>query len=297
MRRVGLTVLFAVLAFAAPAASAQTTLAWKLKEGEKFDLHVEQQTVSTVTVVNKTTKTAIEMTLDGAWLVESASGGIAKIRQSIRRVQLKVQTADSPPVAYDTAASGQSSAPQKDLAAAVGPLVDPDSSILLTMNERGEIAAAELSPRLADLWAVGKADAADKKEAAQRSLDALLKQPLVILPAKSVAAGDKWETTRELVTPSGKFSQKAEYTYDGSREVAGKSADALSFTATLTPAAPGKMKIKEQSQTGMIFFDGASGRLASSEQKQKLVTETPYRDAAITATVESQIARSLRAQE
>lgn len=293
MRSVGFAMLFAALVFAAPAARAQSTLAWKLKEGEQFDLHVEQQSDSTVNVVNKTTKTSIEMTLDSTWLVESACGGSAKIRQTVRRVQVKVQPPDAPPVVYDTAAPGQPTGPQKDLAAAVGPLVDPAASILLTMNERGEFAAAELSPQLAKLWAVGNGDAADKQAAAQRSLDALLKQPLVILPAKSVAPGDKWESTRELVTPSGKFSQKAEYTYDGRQDADGKMADAISFSATLTPAAGGKLKIKEQSQTGTILFDGSAGRLQSSEQKQKLITETPYRDATITVTIESRIARTL----
>jgi len=293
MRRVGITILFAAVAFAAPPARAQTTLAWKLAAGERFDLHVEQQTASTVTVVNKTTKTTIEMTLDSTWAIESVEDGIAKIRQTIRRAQVKVQAADSPPVVYDTAAPGQPSGAEKDLATAVGPLVDPDSSILLTMNERGEIAAAELSPRLAELWAAGKPAAAAKKQPAQQSLDALLKQPLVILPAKAVARGEKWETTRELTTPTGKFSQQIDYTYDGRRDVAGKSSDAISFSATLAPAAPGKFKIKEQSQTGTIHFDGEAGRMISGEQKQMLVTETPYRDATITVVVESQVSRSL----
>lgn len=275
----------------------QTALDWKLKAGEKYDLHVLQQTNSTVTVVNKTVKTAIEIALDSTWSVESVSEGAAKIRQTIARVQVKVQAADSPLVAYDTAASEKPSGAARDLAAAVGPLVDPQSSLLLTMTDRGEIISVEWSPRLAELWNAGQAGAGDRKESpAKESLDALLKQPLAILPEKAVAKGDKWDTSRELHTPSGKFTQKVEYTYAGRRDSVAGAADAISFAAFLTPAAQGKAKIKEQSQTGTILFDGQAGRLRSSEQSQRLVTETPYRDATITVVVESQVTRTLTPQ-
>lgn len=268
----------------APQASAQT-LAWKLKPGEKFDLHVEQQTASTVTVVTKTTKTSIEMTLDSNWTVESVENGTAKIRQTVRRVQMNVQAADAAPLAYDTASPGQPSGAVRDLANAVAPLVDPESSILLAMNERGEIQSVELSPKLAALL--------DSAKPASQSLDALLKQPLVTLPAKAVSADDTWETTRELATPAGKFTQKTEYTLGEPKEDGGTTADAITYSATLTPAAPGKSKIKEQSQSGAVLFDREAGRFLSGEQSQKLVTETPYREATITVVVESQIKRTL----
>ncbi|HUE75087.1 MAG TPA: hypothetical protein VMP01_29735 [Pirellulaceae bacterium] len=270
--------------FAAQAAG-QMPLAWKLKAGEKFDLHVEQQTASTVSVVNKTTKTSIEMTLDSHWTVESVEDGTAKIRQTVRRVQMKVQAADTAPLAYDTASPGQPSGAVRDLANAVAPLVDPESSIVMTMNERGEIQSVELSPKLAALL--------DSAQPASQSLDALLKQPLVTLPAKAVSAGDTWEATRELATPAGKFTQQTEYTLGEPKEAGGTTADAITYSATLTPVAAGKAKIKEQSQTGTVLFDGQAGRFLSGEQSQKLVTETPYREATITVVVESQIKRTL----
>ncbi len=290
MRMLSHVLLIALLAgIPSPRAMAQTTLAWKLKAGEEFGLHVEQQTTSTVTVVNKIVKTTIEMTLDSTWSVESVESGTAKIKQTVRRVQVKVQAADTAPVEYDTAAPGQPGGAAGALAVAVRPLIDPGSSILLTMNARGEIAAAELSPKLTELWDAGKPAVGDQTAAAAGSIDALLKQPLVVLPAKELAEGDKWETTRDLATPAGKFTQKIEYTYDGRKQTA----DTISFSASLSPAATGKSKIKEQSQTGTIHFDSQAGRFVSGEQTQKLVTETPYRDATITVVVESQIKRTL----
>ena len=274
---------------------AQSELAWKLEPGQQFDLHVEQQSASTVTVVNKTTKTTIEMTLDSRWVVEGVVDGNAKIRQSVRRAQVKVQAADSPLVAYDTSSPGQPSGAQKDLADAVGLLVDPQSSILLTMNSRGEILAVELSPKLAQLWDAAKS--ADKTSgSAEQNLDTLLKQPLVILPDKAISKGDKWQITRDLTTPAGKFSQKIDYSFDGRSENLAQMADGISYSSTLAPTAPGKTKIKEQSQVGKVLFDVEAGRFVSSEQKQRLVTETPYRNATITVVVESQMSRMLTPQ-
>ncbi len=267
---------------------AQTSLAWNLKAGEKYDLHVEQQTASTVTVVTKTTKTAIEMTLDSVWRVESVDSGTAKIRQQVGRVQIQVQAADAAPVAYDTSAPGQPSGAARDLANAVAPLVDREASILLTMNERGEILSVDLSPKLAAAF--------DAARPAAHNLDALLKQPLATLPAKAVSPGDTWETTRELVTPAGKFTQKTEYTLGEPKQTADAAVDAIRYSATLTPLTPGKAKIKEQSQTGSVLFDNGSGRFVSGEQSQKLVTETPYRGATITVVVETQVKRTLTAK-
>lgn len=275
----------AAVALLASQAAGQMPLAWKLKAGEKFDLRVEQQTTSTVTVVTKTTKTSIEMTLDSHWTVESVEDGTAKIRQTVRRVQMKVQAADAAPLAYDTASPGQPSGAVRDLANAVAPLVDPESSILLTMNERGEIQTVELSPKLADVL--------DSAKPASQSLDALLKQPLVTLPAKAVSAGDTWKTTRELATPAGKFTQQTEYTLGDPKQAGGATAEAITYSATLTPVVAGKATIKEQAQTGTVLFDSTAGRFLSGEQSQKLVTETPYRDATIKVMVESQIKRTL----
>jgi hypothetical protein len=278
----------AAVAVLASQAAGQMPLAWKLKAGEKFDLHVEQQTATTVTVVTKTTKTSIEMTLDSAWVVESVEEGIAKIRQTVGRVQMKVQAADAAPLAYDTASPGQPSGAARDLANAVAPLVDPEASILLTMNERGEIQSVELSPKLAAVLDSAKPDS--------QSLDALLKQPLVTLPAQAVSTSDSWETSRELATPAGKFTQQTEYTLGEPKEAGGTTAEAITYTATLTPVAAGKAKIKEQSQTGTVLFDREAGRFLSGEQSQKLVTETPYRGATIKVVVESQIKRTLTAR-
>ena len=280
-----LTLLLAVLGTsAAVEATAQSAITWKLKEGDQFQLHVQQQTVSTVTVVSKTTKTTIEMTLDSTWKVESVENRTAMIRQTIDRVQVKVQAADTPQVVYDTASPGQPSGAARDLAAALSPLVDPKSSLLLTMNERGEVSSVELSDKLAAAF--------DKSAPAAQSLDALLKQPLVILPEKALAAGDKWESTRELTTPAGKFTQQTEYKLGEPKDAAGALAQ-ITYSATLTPVVALKAKITDQSQTGTVLFDRQAGRYLSGEQAQKLVTETPYREATIRVVIESQVKRTL----
>lgn len=268
------------------AASAETTLAWKLQPGDELMLHTEQSTTTSATVVSKTVKTSIAMQLDSRWRVEGVEDGVFKIRQTITRAQATMQAADSPAITYDTAAAGQPPSAARDLTAALAPLVDPEASILLSMNERGEILSAELSPKLKELTVVGK-------DGPTASLDTLLKQPLVTLPDKPIDEGSTWKVDRDISTPAGKYSQATTYTYEGEKEWQGKTAAAIAVESTLTPIQAGKAKLKEQSQTGTIHFDAAAGRMLSSEQKQRIVTETPYRDTTITVEVVSEVTRRL----
>lgn len=282
----------AVLVVGASMASGQTMLSWKLQEGDRFDLQVEQRTSSTATVVNKTVTTTIEMVLESTWSVEKMAGDVATIRQKVTRAMSKVQAGDQAPVEYDTAKAEQPSSSARYLAADLKALVEPESSILLTMNPQGEILSAELSPTLAELWADEKTSGPAKKEATS-SLEAILRLPLVVLPGKQVSAGETWTTTRKLTTPAGNFTQATKYTYEGPRESSGVTAAAIAFSSTLTDAASSKTKIKEQSQTGTALFAAQAGRLVSAQQTQKLVTETPYREATITVVIESQVKRTL----
>lgn len=272
-------------------ACAQTTLAWKLQPGDHLALHTEQQSNTTATVVGKTVKTSVGIQLDSLWLVEDLTDGTVRIKQTVSRVQATMQAADAPLVSYDSADAGQPSGAARDLAAALAPLVDPESSILLTMNERGEILSVELSPKLKQLTSSGAGNATQGNVAAA-GLETLLKQPLVTLPDGPVEAGGQWKVERELDTPAGKYAQTTTYSLEGEKELQGKTAAAIAFDSTLKPVQTGKTKLKEQSQSGTVYFDAAAGRMISSEQKQRLVTETPYRDATITVEVVSEVKRT-----
>lgn len=278
-----------VLGGAPRSACAQTTLAWKLQPGDKLALHTEQQTNTTATVVGKTVKTSIGIQLDSQWLVEDVTDGTARIKQTVSRVQATMQAADAPLVSYDSADAGQPTGAARDLAAALAPLVDPESSIVLTMNERGEVLSVELSPKLKSMETGNQA----REKAAGAGLETLLKQPLVTLPQQPVDAGGQWKVERELNTPAGKYAQTTTYTFDGEKKFQGKSAAAIAFDSTLKPLQPGKAKLKEQSQSGTVYFDAGAGRMVASEQQQRIITETPYRDATITVEVVSEVKRTL----
>lgn len=266
----------------------EVELALRFVAGEQYDLHVEQKTISTATVNNRPIKTTIEMTLDSTWEVTSAEGGAAKIKQVVKRVQVKMQLADGAPVEYDSAQTTQPSGAARELAAAVRALVDPEASIELAINQRGEITSAGLSPRLAELWKTGD------KPVARESLDALLKQPLVELPQRPVSPKDQWKSSRELATPTGKYKQETTYTYQGRQDREQAPVDTIRYESRLTPIEPARAKVKEQSQSGtVVLADFQKEKWLQSEQQQKLVTETPYRESTITVVVETQVKRTL----
>ena len=293
--RVGL-VLTILLATASPTL-AQKPLRWKLKPGDQLQVNIEQQTLSTVTVASKPpVKTTLEMTLETVWSVDSADEQQIKMTQSVKRLAVKMQSGDSTPIAYDSAATAAPVGTAKEVAAAVKPLLEEGSALLVTMNTRGEVLSAEPSPKLAELW---KSSSPKEKEGpgGSQSAQELLKRSLVVLPEMPVEATDagkaKWTKEREIEIPIGKVKQTTEFVYSGELEAAGQKLDKIDFTSKLALAPGGakslKLTVKEQKQTGHALFSTEQGRVLRAEQTQKLVTEAPYRETIITVTVESTV--------
>ncbi|MGI8980505.1 MAG: hypothetical protein ACR2FY_14855 [Pirellulaceae bacterium] len=294
--RFGLVLVVAIICCAASPALAQKTLRWKLAAGDQLQVNVSQQTTSTVTIASKPVKTTMEMTLETLWSVDSADQEQIKITQAVKRLAMKLHTGDSPPIVYDSAVKSPPVGSAKEVAAAVKPLLDEGSALIVTMNTRGEVLSAEPNAKLAELWKTPSAKAPGGPGGSE-STQELLKRSLVVLPEKPVAAGDagstKWTKEREVEIPIGKVKQATEFVYAGEVEEAGQKLDKIDFTSKLTLVPGGakslKLTLKTQEQTGHALFSAEQGRVVSAEQTQKLVTEAPYRETNITVTVESTV--------
>lgn len=288
----GLTVFLA----AASPALAQKTLRWKLKPGDRLQANIQQQTLSTVTIANKPLKTTLEMTLETLWSVDSADEKQIKMTQSVKRVAVKMQSGDSTPITYDSATEAAPLGAAKDVAAAVAPLLAEGSTLIVTMDTRGEVLMAEPSAKLAELW---KSPSTKKSSGpgGSESTQELLRRSLALLPEKPVDMTDagkaKWTREREIEMPIGKINQATEFVYAGEAEEGGQKLDKIDFTSNLTLVPGGakglKLTLKEQKQSGHALFSAEQGSVVSAEQTQKLVTEAPYRETKITVTVESTV--------
>ena len=112
----------------------------------------------------------------------------------------------------------------------------------------------------------------------------MLRRPLVVLPEKEVKAGDTWIVASDRATAAGPLKLETTYRLENIDE---KSLAKIAMTAKAQPGPGSKTSIKEHQHSGSISFSANEGRLMQIDQKQKLVTERPYRETTITVTLDS----------
>ena len=294
--RIAVALIVAYLALIPSVSSGETLLRWKFEAGQQFDLHLDQQTTSTITVAGKTTKTTVETKLELRWKVDSVDDSGAKITQQVERIELKLQPAGMEPVVYDSNAKTRPVGQAKEIAASVAPLIGAKFQVV--MSDLGEITSAEPAAELREALAKEQSSVAGRGQLfSKESIGRLLRQTLVVLPKTAVEKGATWTTTNVAPGPLGKFEQQINYSAAGSVQRGEATVEKIDFTATFAlpanQAPTSKLKVKEQIHSGTIYFSPDLGRVTEAEQTQRLVTETPYRDAVIVVELETEMKSTL----
>jgi hypothetical protein len=290
-----LTMLVALLAgLSGSNLAAQEALRWKFTDGETLRVSF-LQTVNTETVGAGPRKTiSIVMGMEMTWRIEKVEAdGTATMTQSFDRLTMSMKTGDVASVDYDSAAE-PTSAPAREIAAAVGPLIGP--KFHLTMNSRGEILEVKLSVAAREAVAANPSERLKMFFSAE-GISRVLRQSVVVLPAEPITAGAEWKATSDVDSPLGALKQTTVYTYVGSQDRDSRRLEQIKVESTLQidpQAAPTKTKIKSQSQTGEIWFDRDLGRLVESQIRQKLTTVRKYRDTTIEVRSTSKLTTSIR---
>jgi hypothetical protein len=292
-------VLLVGLALAGPA-RGQTSLVWKLEPGQKLLVDCRQETTTLVAFSGKSAETKLDLGVELSWTVTGRDDKAFTITQSVRRFTFKLESEKAGVIAYDSAARSQPTGQAREIAAAIKPLLAAE--VAITMSERGEIvAAAPANDAAKQLFTAGPM--ADQPGVfSQAAIQRLLRQPLAVLPAEPVKEGDTWTTADKLTVDAGTFDQTTTYRLAGTQEQDGQQLARIEMTSELKPATPpakgGKpaLALKTHEQTGHLVFAPELGRLVSSEQNQKLVTERPYRETTITVTLASKQTLTLTAQ-
>ncbi len=264
----------------------QSPLRWQLKPGDALTVRIDQQTTSKVAFGGKSADTKIDLGLELLWTVDSAAHGQFKVKQFVRRITFSLQPQSGPAVKYDSDDKGRPASQARQVAEAVKPLIG--AAVLLTMSDRGQILETTPANAAAEkLFATG-GDASSVFS--RQSVETLLRQPLVVLPEKPVAADEKWsDEPRQITSAAGTFRQATEYRFVGQVEEDGQKLTKIEMTATLAPATAGvaELTLKSHEQSGSILFSTQQGRLVRAEQTQKLATERPYRETMIAVALES----------
>jgi len=276
------------------AARGVEPLRWKFTAGERLKQHLTQETTSAITVSSKTTKTLLEMQVDLAWQIDNVADGAADITQTIDRIQLKLQPVGGEAIEYDSATMTKPVGAAKEVAAIAAPLVG--AKFQIRMTDRGEIKSAEPSPEFLALLA--KQTSPDAKSLfTPESVRRLLGQTLMILPEKAFAKDATWQDTQEAAGPLGQIKLTADFTAAGAVKRAGEMVEKITCTSTISlpsiKPSVSKIKIKQQSHSGTIYFSAEQGRVIEAEQSQRVVTETPYRDATIIVELDTTLRSTL----
>lgn len=272
---------------------AQTTLQWRLAAGQKFVLEVHRETASEVAYAGKKTTTNLDLTMSVNWEVLAANAETMRIKQSLAKVIVTMESPSVGRVEYDSSAATKPTGRARDLAAAVAPLLN--ASLELEMNARGEITSAKLAGPPTDKAATS-AGTPDLSAFSSESIQQLLKQPLLVLPEKPVQLGAEWTSHNELATSLGPASQTTTYRYRGPVEEDGVKLEKIDQSSTLDVKASEstKTRLKQHQHTGSFLFSSAEHRLVSAEQSQTLITERPYRETTIIITLTSKQSTKLK---
>jgi len=276
----------------------QAPLRWKLKQGEAFEVQLQQQTTSQVAFAGKAADTKIDLGLELLWTVAAADDKQIKVRQVVQRITFSLQPQKGDAVKYDSLNRARPTGQARQVADAVQPLLGAE--IEFTMSDRGQvISTAPINPAAEKLFAEESADQSPNVFSRQ-ALQTLLRQPLVVLPEEPFAADKTWtDEPREIKSAAGTFMQATTYRHAGQVEEAGQTLEKIELTAKLTPVAAtatkgSKLTVKSHDHSGTILFSAAQGRLIRAEQIQKLATERPYRETTIAVTLESKQTTTIR---
>ena len=228
----------------------------------------------------------------------AADGQQFKVRQLVQRITFSLLPQKGDAVKYDSLNPARPTGQARQVAEAVKPLLGAE--IEITMSDRGQIlATAPVNAAAEKLFADVSAEQSPNVFSRQ-ALQTLLRQPLVVLPEKPVAADDAWsDEPRKIESAAGTFMQTSKYQRAGQVEEAGQTLEKIELTAKLTPVAASatkgpKLTVKSHEQAGTILFSAAQGRLVRAEQSQKLATERPYRETTIAVTLESKLTTTIK---
>lgn len=279
--------------------SAQTMLAWKFVAGQQMSVELTQRVETETQFTGKPVRITIDTTLEQDWQVdEVADDGAATVTQEFRRIAVKLELPQSGAIAYDSAVTKKPTAEAKQLAESLGPLVGGKLKVKLATT--GEILDVSLDEALASHLEKLPADAGWKGMFTRDGMRQLLRQSLVVFPREPVQAGGAWQRQLDIAAPLGKIRQTSDYRYVGPESRDMRMLERIDVTSRVTvgqgegPAPP--PTIKEQSQTGQLWFDAAAGRLAESSSTQKLRTEAKVRDTVVGVTVNSTLKTRMTAR-
>jgi hypothetical protein len=146
------------------------------------------------------------------------------------------------------------------------------AKITFSMDPRGEVSNVQVAS------STPGGGAALGQMFGKDGMVSMVKQSILPLPPKPVQKGDSWENKAEMEVPTlGKVSADSKLTYDGPMNADGKTLEQIKVETKTNIAqkqganALAQISIKEQSDSGTMYFDNSAGRFSHADTVQNLV--------------------------
>jgi hypothetical protein len=292
----------AVLAFASGSvAQAQTSLAYKFKQGDKANYVMEQKMLMKMNIMGQALNMNMDMKMNMTQTVhEVGADGKAKISQKLDTISCSMGGLPGLNFMYDSVTNKN---PADPIGQKIAPLFNAmaGAEVKMTISPTGDItdtqipqdvlnamkqAAAGGGPGLGDMFS-------------KENMSKMFAQN-INLPAQPVKVGDTWQSKSTAKTPGGDVETTQTYKYEGTAQHGGKNVEKISFTldTRMLPGGnpnPGVMvKIKSQTGKGTIFFDNQAGQVVETTMTQNSDMETTVLGMTIPQTVDTTVTVKLQ---
>ena len=265
-----------VWSFTAAAASAQTTLRYKFKEGDNLKYTIDQKMKMTMNIMGNAVDMNMNQVSDMVWSIKSVdSEGNAKIAVKFGRNKM---TMDGPQ--GKTQVDSDSTEEPDD---PVGQILYKVIKGLAGLEVTGTISA---TGEYSDITIPEKAIKELKNLPGGEmfgdmftadGIKRMMSQSGLVMPKEPVEKGKSWKSKSEMKMPFGKMIAEIDYSYAGPSEKDGRTVEKITLKpkATLEPSpnAPFTMKLKSHEGTGTALFDNAAGRLLEVTNQQTMDME------------------------
>lgn len=287
-RMVLLGLLVAMALGTADEARAEKKLRWKFTPGQKLALELGQRLETDTSFSNKPVKLVVDVTLRMTWLVDSVEDdGSAQITQSIDSVVMKMSAPPAAIVEFDSTSSKKNTGDAKEIAALVAPFLG--AKFMTRFSNRGEVLNVTLPDETTAIFAAADPSSGQSFFSKER-IRQMLRLSAAVMPDQEIKSGAKWEEVAQVDSPLGKLKQVTTYTYDGEEDREGVALDKIQLAGQLElppSTSAGGITLKEQSLSGVVYFNNNLGRVSETQVLQKLKTETKVRENLVAATMVS----------
>jgi len=278
----------------AGAASAQTTLRYQFKKGDKLQYVLEQKMTTKLTAKAFNAESTANQTIDMSWTVkDAATDGKASVTVKFERLRFTLGDLREK-ITFD---SKDGKEPEGKLGKLVAPALKATAALEfdMTVDARGKVEAVKFSDKSAEaIKALAGSPGAEalSPEEVQKTMN----QALPSLPAEAIKPGATWNQTLSSKTPFGTMKVEQALEYKGVKDRDGKMLAEIAITPTIsvTPDAKATVKLKEQKGQGSAFFNPESGRLAELSATQSMTLEVSVGGQEITQEIRQNVNMKLQ---